>query len=461
MAPLALPARAAPADPEALAGVDAVALFCERARAHDPGFDLDDANAAAVAEICRRVDGLPLAIELAAARCGLLSPDEIAERLDDALGATGRGRPRRARTPADAARDRSTGATSCSATPRSSASRASRSSPAARPWRRPRRSPPPASTRSTASSPRACSSGARTRSRPSRLGMLETIRAYATERFATAADEQAVRERHYRYYLALAERHGTERALWGADGKEHLARLDAEIDNLHAALGWAIGQADAERALAMAAALGCYWLGQVSLRRRRGLVEQALNLPGADAHPALRVRALCTKAGCLWQMGRGAERPAVMAAAEAIARRLGDPVILCPSPPDPRPIRRSMPSGSMSRTLLADEALHWAAIAGDDWEIAEAFRAKAIAASSLADLRERVDMAASLLSDVGNVHVLANLLTDAAYAALCLGSERDAADFAARATPIARALDSRYDTDDQQRQSWPGCAADR
>ena len=65
---------------------DAVALFCERARAHDPDFDLDDANAAAVAEICRRVDGLPLAIELAAALAAL-SPAEIAERLDAALRA--------------------------------------------------------------------------------------------------------------------------------------------------------------------------------------------------------------------------------------------------------------------------------------------------------------------------------------------------------------------------------------
>ena len=88
--PLALPG-ARTADPEALAGVDAVALFCERARAHDPDFDLDGGNAAAVAEICRRVDGLPLAIELAAARCGLLSPGEIAERLDAALGALGAG----------------------------------------------------------------------------------------------------------------------------------------------------------------------------------------------------------------------------------------------------------------------------------------------------------------------------------------------------------------------------------
>jgi predicted ATPase/class 3 adenylate cyclase len=89
VSPLALPARATPVDADGLAGVDAVALFCARACAHDPDFRLDDAEAGAVAEICRRVDGLPLAIELAAARCGLLSPDEIAERLRDALGALG------------------------------------------------------------------------------------------------------------------------------------------------------------------------------------------------------------------------------------------------------------------------------------------------------------------------------------------------------------------------------------
>src|SRR5918999_1129821 len=87
VSPLALPESRTPQAPGALSDTDAVALFCERARAHDPDFDLGEANADAVAEICRRVDGLPLAIELAAARCGLLSPTEIAERLDVALGA--------------------------------------------------------------------------------------------------------------------------------------------------------------------------------------------------------------------------------------------------------------------------------------------------------------------------------------------------------------------------------------
>src|SRR4051794_5515504 len=91
VAPLALPEPVTPMDAGALRRVDAVALFCERARAHDPDFDLCADNAGAVAEICRRLDGLPLAIELAAARCGLLSPAEIAARLDVALGVLGRG----------------------------------------------------------------------------------------------------------------------------------------------------------------------------------------------------------------------------------------------------------------------------------------------------------------------------------------------------------------------------------
>ena len=211
---------------------------------------------------------------------------------------------------------------------------------------------------------------------PTRLGMLETIRAYAGERFASAADVEAVREDHYRYYLALAQRHGTERALRGAGAREHLAALDAEIDNLHAALGWAVAQPSAERALAMAAALGCYWVMRNRYADAVDWVDQALNLPGADAHPALRVRALRTKAKCLWHLGRRAEQPAVFAAAEAIARRLGDPVIL--SQVLQSRVHHEIDAERLDvADALADEALHWARAAGDDWEIAEASRGKA------------------------------------------------------------------------------------
>jgi predicted ATPase/class 3 adenylate cyclase len=443
VSPLALPTQTTPADAHALADVAAVELFCARARAHAPDFELDEVNAPAVAEICRRVDGLPLAIELAAARCGLLSPDEITERLDDALGALGSG-----------ARDAPARQQTLRAT--IDWSHELLSDAEKRCFARFAVFAGGATLQATEAITHAgldtlgglvaknllvLRQDAHT---PSRLGMLATVRAYATERFAGAADEQAVRERHYLHYLAVAQRHGSERALWRADGNEHLATLDAEIDNLHAALGWAVAWADAERALEMAAALGRYWIMRNRYADAEDWVDQALNLPGADAHPALRVRALCTKARCLWQMGRAAEQPAVVADAEAIARRLGDPVVLSQTLQ-----LRSDQEVDAERIDAADavagEALHWARAAEDGWEIAHASRAKAVAASSIDDLRERVDEAARLLADVGSSHQLARLLNDAAYAALCLGSERDATDFAARAAPLARALDSRFE----------------
>ena len=128
---------------------------------------------------------------------------------------------------------------------------------------------------------------------------------------------------------------------------------------------------------------------------------------------------------------------------EAIARQLGDPVVLS-RVLQSRVYHEVDAEQHDVAHALADAALHWAMAAGDDWEIAEASRARAIAATSIDELRERVDTAASLLTDVGNVHQLANLLAAAGYAALCLGSERDAADFAARATPLSRALDDQF-----------------
>ncbi|HEX6698880.1 MAG TPA: adenylate/guanylate cyclase domain-containing protein [Solirubrobacteraceae bacterium] len=443
VAPLALPARTTAEDADALADVGAVALFCARARVRDPDFDLDDANAPPVAEICRRVDGLPLAIELAAARCGLLSPEEIAQRLQDALGTLGPGArdaPARQQTlratidwSHELLSDREKqcfarfavfagGATVDAAETVTRAGLDTLDDLAAKSLLVVRHDAHTAS----------------------RLGMLETVRAYATECFASTADEQAVRERHYLHYLALAQRHGTERALWGASGKDDLTQLDAEIDNVHAALGWAIGQADVERALALAAALGCYWLTRNRYADAVDWIDQTLDLPGAEAHPALRVLALRTKSRCLWQMGRRAEQPAIVAELEAIARHLGDPLTLC------RALQHRAQHEINAERLdvadaVADEALRWARAADDEWEMAEAWRGKAVAASSIVELRERVDQAASLLSEVGNVHQLANLLNSAAYAALCLGGARDAGDFAARATPIAEALHDRFE----------------
>jgi predicted ATPase/class 3 adenylate cyclase len=442
VSPLTPPALEDSADRQALAELAAVTLFCERARARDPGFRFGDRNAAAVAEICRRVDGLPLAIELAAARCELFSPGEIANRLHEALGALGTG-------PRDApARQRTLRATiDWSHDLLSDAEQAGFARFAAFAGGATvgavetitgadvdtldhlvvksllvRRNHSPAATR---------------------LGMLETIHAYAAERFAAIADHDAVRERHYRFYLGLAREHGTEQALWGTSRSEHLARLDAEIDNLHAALGWAVDQADAERAVAIAEALGLYWVQRNGFADALEWIDRALRMPGADANPTLRVRALCMKANCLWTLGRAGEQRAALAEAETIARALGDPVILSRAL-HTRAHREVSADRLDAADRLADEALSCAHAAGDRWEIALASYDKALAASTVAELRERVEVAASMFDEVGNVYQLACLLTSAAYAALCLGSDRDATDFAGRAIPIARSLDDPY-----------------
>jgi predicted ATPase/class 3 adenylate cyclase len=437
VAPLALPRDEK--DGDALARVPAVALFCERARAHDPGFRLGDANVTAVAEICRRVDGLPLAIELAAARCGLLSPGEIAERLDTALTALGAGardapaRHQTLRATVDWSHDLlADGEKRCFA--RLSVFAGGATVEAAEKI---------TGTDLDTLDQLVAKSLLMRRQRegtPTRLGMLETIRAYATERMAAMADADAVRENHHRFYLALAQRHGAERALMGTGRQEHLARLDADVDNLHVALAWAVARGDPEPALAMCAALGHYWRMRDRYADALEWIDRALRMPGADAHPALRINALCTKVRALWRLGRGAERPAILAEAEAIARALADPRILA----QVLLVRALESERPDVADALADEALDRATVAGDDWTSAQAVYAKAIAAPTITDLRERVDRAAERLDEVGNVYHLAHLFAAVSYRAVLLGGDRDAKDLVDRAIPLAHKLDTPY-----------------
>jgi hypothetical protein len=185
--------------------------------------------------------------------------------------------------------------------------------------------------------------------------------------------------------------------------------------------------------------LGEYWHLGHRFADAVGWIDQALDRPDADAHPELCVRALLAKVGCLWPPGRRTETPAVIEAAATIADERGDPALIA------RVFywrsRREAVNGHLERgTALAHDALRWASKA-DEWEIAMAHHARALAAPTLADLRELVDQAARRLSAVGNVVELASLLGSAAYSALWEGSDRDAKAFLDQAEPIARMLD--------------------
>jgi tetratricopeptide (TPR) repeat protein len=398
------------------------------------------ANSMPVAEVCRRVDGLPLAIELAAARCRLLSPAELAERLDDALSVLGRG-------PRDApARQHTLHATvewshdllsdseqACFA--RFAAFGGGATVEAAETIA--------GADIDTLDGLVAKSLLARSEEGPTRLVMLETIRAYALERFADVTEADAVRERHYRYFLAVAQRHGAHAALWSAASGEHLARLDAEVDNLRAALTWALTQPTAEPALRLCAALGWYWLIRDHYAEAVSWIDQALGIAGAEAHPMLRARALCVKGWCLWPLGRAAEERVTMAETEVAARQTGDAVMIS------RALElRAAREGSAGRLdvaeAYADEALALAVAAGDDSAIALAAFAKAMASRTIADLRARVERAAALLEKAGDAYHLADLLSSAAYGALCMGGDQEARAFIDRAVPLVRKLDNAY-----------------
>ena len=451
VSPLTVPVAGTPLVEDALASgaADAVVLFAERALAHDPHFAMDDTSLPAVAAICRRLDGLPLAIELAAARCRLLSPTEIADRLDGMLGALGRGprdapaRQQTLRATVDWSHDLldlaeqacfarfavfSGGATVASAEAVTGA------------------------TLDVLDSLMAKSLLTRTpRARPARLEMLETIREYAGERLAASSDREAICERHYRHFLDFARSHGTPQDLLGVDSRAHLAHLDPEIGNLHAALAWAVERGDAERALAMVTALEAYWEMRDRYVDAMRWTEAALDLPGASAHRALRITALCVRGMGLWALGSTSEAEAeVLREAEVAARELGDPVLLArvlaerSSHASDHSREASDDSRLALAEALADEALACAARAGDDWALARAAWAKAQAASTIADLRERSDRAIALLRAAGNVVQLAHLLATSTYGAVWLGADEDAAYFMDAARVAARDVDNPF-----------------
>jgi tetratricopeptide (TPR) repeat protein len=420
--PLALRAELRqPVDP--LGPEDAAALFAERARAHDPSF-ADDGDSRHVAEICRRVDGLPLAIELAAARSALLSPSEIAVRLDGALHASAGGArdaPARQRTlwaTIDWSHDLldddertcfarfavfAGGATVDAAVAVLSADL-------------------DVLARLVAKSLLVRGAGA---DGTTRLLMLETVRAYASERLAAMPDADDVRARHHAHFLALAERHGTERSLWGRDGQAHAVALDAESDNLGVALAWAIDRRDAARALSLVAALGLYWRSRNRFADMVEYADRALGLPDADDHPLLGAQVLGSKARSLWPLGRAAEQAAAVEESVTAARRAADPLAI--SEALAVSSDRAWATGEFElATTLADESLDYAIRAGDDWAIAMAWFERAMSATTPAELRERTDRAAELLSASGNVHHLTDLLGSASYSALCMGSDEDA-----------------------------------
>ncbi|WP_152529212.1 ATP-binding protein [Nocardiopsis chromatogenes] len=278
VAPLGLLAPGAPPDAGALRRTGAGRLFAERAAAARPGWELTDANAAAVAAVCRRLDGIPLALELAATRVRAMSAGELAERLDDrfrVLSGGRRGVPERQRT-LRAVIDWSwetLEADERALLRRLSVFRGGWTLEAAEAVCGDEAALLPALV--DRSLVVAVDEGDGTRYR-----LLETVAAYAAERLAEAGEEKGIGVRHAVYYAGFAERadagvRGPEQGVW-------LERLDREYANVKAAVGAAARTEDVEAALRMAVA--CAWFGAVRgrLGEVRALLEEALALLPGD-----------------------------------------------------------------------------------------------------------------------------------------------------------------------------------
>jgi predicted ATPase len=325
--PLAVPDSQLLADVATLMTYSAVALFVERARAVEPEFRLTQANALAVVTICGRLDGLPLAIELAAARTQLLSPQQLLAQLGRRLALLTGGardvppRQRTLRATFDWTHDLLEGGEPVLFRRLAvfvgggtlEAIEAVCNIDSVLPW-------------SVLDGVAALVDKSLVRrlghaeSEP-RFGMLETIREYALERLAENREAETICQRHAGHYLALAEAAAAQLA--GRQQPQWLARLDSEHDNLRAALRWALGRGEAETALRLAGALWRFWYLRGHVDEGRRWLEAALERRSGTAMPVL-AEAL-NGASALATLQGDYERASVLLEASLpLVRQLGD-----------------------------------------------------------------------------------------------------------------------------------------
>ena len=391
--------------PPLVPGADA-ALFVDRARAHDPAFALDDDNAAAVTTICERLAGMPLAIELAAARLGVLSPADLADRLSAALGVLDRG-------PQDAPpRQRTLRATldwsydlldddEQHAFVALGAFAGGCELDAAE-----------AVTGAGLDVLEGLVAKSLVTVREGRLGMLEPVRQYAAERLAGSADLETIHARHFGHYLALARSVEPDLFVRGRSSPL-LPVLRRERDNLDVAFERAIAARPID-ALALAGELSTYGWHANAAEQVGRWCERALSAAGEDAPAELRARALLAAGSNNAEYMTDPER---VSAALALFRQLGDE----------RWIVRSLLALSNARSIrgdyeqarrAADEALALARRLGDPGLMGEAVGHVALSIDAIEEALPLIVEAAERCRSVGAVSRAAGLLSTAGMSAL-------------------------------------------
>ena len=291
---LAIPPTLDHLDLAAVAASEAVALFVERATTTEPGFRLDATTAGPVVEICRRLDGIPLALELAAARVNVLSVEEIALGLGDRFRLLTGGRrtavPRQQTlqamidwswdllTEADQRLLRRLSVFAGGWTLEAAAAVAGdQEDPGLPPSGASRLETLDGLGRLADRSLLVVEHGGSTR-----YGMLETIRQYARDRLLASGEAVALQARHLARFRRLTE--DAEPGLDGRDMAAWLGRLDTELDNLRAAMDWALDE-DPEATVSMAAALNHYWRSRLVGSEGLDRLVEAIDAFGRLAGP--------------------------------------------------------------------------------------------------------------------------------------------------------------------------------
>jgi predicted ATPase/DNA-binding SARP family transcriptional activator len=314
--PLELPSPTQAVDPAALAHNDAVALFTARTRATLPAFSVDHGNARAVVEICKALDGLPLALELAAARMKLLTPDALLERLRDRLDLL------TARTRDVPERQRTLRATID--------------------WSHELLEKPErllfmrlsvfAGSFSLQAAEAVCGADVEALERlvdwslvqpagPGRFRMLDTVRQRAVERLEESGTAREAKQRHAEFFVTLAEEQSP--LLRGAGAGEALAALSLELDNFRATLGFAQESGLVELQLRLSRALHRFAYLRGHLNEGRAWLETALGAAGHQP-PRLRALALDAAGSIAWRQGDLAAAHARAAEALELMRQGGE-----------------------------------------------------------------------------------------------------------------------------------------
>ena len=443
---LAVPDADHPVATESLATYEAVRLFVDRAVAVQPSFRLTEQNATAVAEACRRLDGIPLAIELAAARVRALSAEQIAARLHDSFNLLTGG-------------DKT-------ALPRQQTLRASidwsydllsiperellrRLAVFAGGW--------------TVDAAEAVGADGDVEKHEvldlltclvekslvladaagERYRLLETVRQYALELLAASGEGDAVRSRHLAFCLALVEEAhahlvGPSQAVW-------MVRLDAERENLLSAHAWCDAAPDgATLGLRLVRESKMYWFSRGFLVLGHRIVCEALNRPGAQRRTDARCSALFVAGQFAFLMGRYGDAQRYLEESLAIARELGDKTAVAQAL---QPLGMACLGQGHLATARAhlEEALALARELGHKRELAAALNAIAQLyriEGALDEAELLYENVLALALELGDAESRAIGLLNLAMVAICRRSEDRAREMLLEVTEIASAIGS-------------------